>query len=90
MGQYLSGSLLLPLSGPLTATPLILFSYATNWATLSIEGILQYINLGLEFLFAALSFAELLHTSHAVAFPMIWVALMLYSSTSFYHSRSDR
>ena len=89
-GQSLSTSLLLSFSGPLTATPLILFSYATHRATLSTVGFLQYINPSLQFLCATLVFAEQLTTWHAIAFPMIWVALIFYSGASFYCNRSDR
>ena len=89
-GQSLSTSLLLSFSGPLTATPLILFSYATYRTTLSTVGFLQYINPSLQFLCATLVFAEQLTTWHAIAFPMIWVALIFYSGASFYRNRSDR
>ena len=89
-GQSITTSLLLSFSGPLTATPLILFSYGAHRATLSTVGVLQYINPSLQFLCATLVFAEPLNKWHAVAFPMIWVALIFYSSSSFYISRSDR
>lgn len=89
-GKSFGTSLLLSFSGPLTATPLILFSYAAHRATLSTVGVLQYINPSLQFLCAALVFEEPLTTWHAVAFPMIWLALIFYSGASFYRSRSDR
>ena len=89
-GKSFGTSFLLSFSGPLTATPLILFSYAAHRATLSTVGVLQYINPSLQFLCAALVFEEPLTTWHAVAFPMIWLALIFYSGASFYRSRSDR
>ena len=82
-GQSLSVSLLLILSGPMTATPLILFSYATRRVALATVGILQYINPSLQFLCATLLFLEPLSLWHAIAFPLIWAALALYSWASF-------
>ena len=82
-GQSVSVSLLLILSGPMTATPLILFSYATRRVALATVGILQYINPSLQFLCATLLFLEPLSLWHAIAFPLIWAALALYSWASF-------
>lgn len=82
-GQSLSVSLLLILSGPMTATPLILFSYATRRVALATVGILQYINPSLQFLCATVLFLEPLSLWHAIAFPLIWAALALYSWASF-------
>ena len=82
-GQSLSVSLLLILSGPMTATPLILFSYATRRVALATVGILQYINPSLQFLCATVLFLEPLSLWHAIAFPLIWAALALYSWAAF-------
>jgi len=82
-GQSVSVSLLLILSGPMTATPLILFSYATRRVALATVGILQYINPSLQFLCATVLFLEPLSLWHAIAFPLIWAALALYSWASF-------
>ena len=82
-GQSLSVSLLLILSGLMTATPLILFSYATRRVELATVGILQYINPSLQFLCATVLFLEPLSIWHAFAFPLIWSALALYSWASF-------
>ena len=82
-GQSLSVSLLLILSGLMTATPLILFSYATRRVELATVGILQYINPSLQFLCATVLFLEPLSIWHAFAFPLIWIALALYSWASF-------
>jgi chloramphenicol-sensitive protein RarD len=82
-GQSVSVSLLLILSGPMTATPLILFSYATRRVALATVGILQYINPSLQFLCATVLFLEPLSIWHAIAFPLIWAALALYSWASF-------
>ena len=72
-------SFLLALSGPLTAAPLILFSYGALRVELSTVGILQYINPSLQFFCAAVIFLEPLTIWHILSFPMIWTALALYS-----------
>lgn len=73
---------LLMLSGPLTGMPLILFSYATKRVNLATIGILQYINPSLQFLCALLIFQEPFGAWYAIAFPMIWIALVIYSFAS--------
>ncbi|SLN55305.1 EamA family transporter RarD [Roseisalinus antarcticus] len=82
--------LLLAASGPLTATPLILFSYAAKRVRLSTVGLVQYLNPTLQFLVATLIFLEPYTPWHAIAFPVIWVALALYSGASIAQDRSSR
>lgn len=76
-------AVMLVLSGPLTATPLILFSYANKRAPMAHVGLTQYLNPTLQFLVAALVFAEPVTRWHAIALPMIWLALALYSWSAF-------
>jgi chloramphenicol-sensitive protein RarD len=78
---------LLIISGPLTATPLILFSYATKRVQLATVGLVQYLNPTLQFLVATVVFAEPFGFWHAVAFPLIWTALALYSGASLWQAR---
>lgn len=75
--------LLLMLSGPLTAIPMVLFSYAAQRIRLATLGILNYWNPTLQFLIALFIVGEPMSVWHAVAFPMIWAALALYSWTAF-------
>jgi chloramphenicol-sensitive protein RarD len=70
-------------SGPLTATPLILFSYATRRISMSTVGIMQYINPSIQFLVALLIFAEPMTDWHFGAFSIIWVAVVIYSWSGF-------
>jgi chloramphenicol-sensitive protein RarD len=51
-------------------------------------GILQYINPSLQFICATLILVEPLTMWHAIAFPMIWIALVLYSVVSLYSRRA--
>ena len=78
---------LLILSGPLTATPLILFSYSARRVKLATVGILQYINPSLQFICAITILSETLTFWHAIAFPIIWIALILYTFVSFHSKR---
>ena len=81
---------LLVLSGPLTAGPLILFSYAAKRVRLATVGLLQYLNPSLQFLVAALVVGEPMGLPHAIAFPLIWTALAIYSWTALAQDRAAR
>ena len=82
-GENWQDTLLLVLTGPMTGTPLILFSYAAQHAKLSTVGLIQYLNPTLQFSVAALIFAEPFTQWHAIALPLIWAALALYSLESW-------
>ena len=78
---------LLMFSGPLTATPLILFSYSARRVKLATVGILQYINPSLQFICAVTILSEPLSFWHVIAFPIIWIALIIYTVVSFHSKR---
>jgi len=82
--------LLLAASGPMTALPLILFSYAARRVRLSTLGLVQYLNPTLQFLCAVVVFAESFTLWHKIAFPLIWIALVLYSGASLAQDRAAR
>lgn len=81
---------LLMLSGPLTAVPLIMFSAAAHRVPLATVGLVQYLNPTLQFLCATLVFAEPISPWHAIAFPMIWLALAIYSVSALRQDRAAR
>ena len=83
-----STTILLVLSGPLTAVPLILFSYGTKKVNLSTAGILQYLNPSLQFFCAAYIFMEPLTIWHLISFSIIWISLILYSLSGMKLSRT--
>lgn len=72
-------ALLLAVSGVITAAPLVLFSYAAKRVAMSTTGLILYLNPTLQFLVAWQIFAEPVSPWHAIALPMIWLALALYS-----------
>lgn len=92
-GHFTTGwstSLLLVLSGPLTAIPLILFSYAAKRVALGTMGLLQYVNPTLQFICAVAVFGEPFGWWHKMAFTVIWIALALFSVSSLCQEREAR
>ena len=86
----LTDGVLLALSGPITAIPLIAFSYATKRVSLATIGLVQYLNPTLQFLVATLIFQEEFTFWHAVAFAMIWTALAIYSAAAWRQDKAAR
>lgn len=89
-GQSWGDSLLLMFSGVLTATPLMLFTTASRSLPLGLVGVMQYINPTLQFAVAALVFAEPVTRWHWIAFPLIWLAVALYSAETLRQDRAAR
>jgi len=89
-GQSLYDSVLLMLSGPLTATPLIFFSYAAKRIPMATLGLLNYVNPTLQFICAVAIFGEPISGVQIASFGLIWLALALYSCDSFRHERVGR
>lgn len=65
--------------GIVTAVPLIVYANGAKLLRLSTIGILQYIAPTMIFLTAVLVFGEPFGRAQAIAFPLIWVALVIYS-----------
>jgi len=82
-GAFLSGALqlnfLLPLSGVVTAIPLLLFVGAARRLRLSTIGFLQYITPSMHFVLAVGLYGEAFSRSHLFSFLFIWVGLGIYS-----------
>ncbi|HHS94187.1 MAG TPA: EamA family transporter RarD, partial [Rhodobacterales bacterium] len=66
-------------TGAVTAVPLILYANGAKGLQLSTIGILQYIAPTMIFLIAVFAFGEVFGPARAIAFPMIWAALAIYS-----------
>jgi len=64
--------------------------YAAKRARLSTLGLVQYINPTLQFACAVFVFAEPFTRWHAIAFPIIWIALALYSIAALRQDRAAR
>ena len=81
-GSNITTTSLLIFSGPMTAVPLMLFSYAARRVQMTSLGIIQYLNPSLQFFVAIFIFLEPFGLWHAVAFGLIWLALFIYSFAS--------
>ena len=71
--------MLLLLTGIVTATPLILFTFGVNRLPLSTVGFLQYSSPTLQMLIGVLVFHEVLTQDRIIAFAFIAAALVLYT-----------
>lgn len=90
MGEGGLDYLLLPLAGPITAVPLILFALAAKRLKLATIGMMQYLTPTLQFLIAVLIFREPFGAVDAVAFALIWTALAIFTTDSVLGERKAR
>jgi len=82
-GHFLMGNatdtILLASAGLVTAIPLILYANGAKLLRLSTIGIMQYIAPSMIFITAVFVFHEPFSMAKAVAFPLIWSALVIYT-----------
>lgn len=83
-------SLLLALTGIITAFPLLMFASAARQVTLATVGILQYIAPTLQFLLGVLAYGEPFSQTRLIGFAVIWVALVVYSTEGVIEERKRR
>lgn len=86
-GSLRSDTWLLLGCGVVTAVPLMLYANAAKRLRLSTIGIMQYIAPTMILIIAVFLFGEPFGRARAIAFPMIWVALALYSVSLFRQHR---
>lgn len=75
--------ILLLLTGPATAIPLMLFAFAARLLPLSMIGMLQYIGPSISFALAIFLLGEPLELPRLLSFALIWVSLVIFSVSSF-------
>lgn len=75
-------------TGIITALPLLWFANAAKRLRLSTMGLLQYLAPTISFLLAVIFFGEPFTPVQKLAFPMIWIALVIYSVDSYRAFRS--
>lgn len=80
--------LLLVLTGPATAVPLLLFTYGVRRLRLTTIGMFQYLAPSIQFLLAILLFGEQLNGLRLLSFVLIWVSLIVFSYDSFRQRRA--
>ena len=81
--------LLLIGSGAVTAIPLMLYANGAKGLRLSTIGILQYIAPTMILLIAVFVFHEPFGLARAIAFPLIWAALILYTISMIRTARAN-
>ena len=74
---------LLILTGPATAVPLLLFAFAVQRLRLTTIGMFQYIAPTIQFLIAVFVFQEDLNPMLLLSFALIWLSLMVFSVDGF-------
>jgi chloramphenicol-sensitive protein RarD len=80
-------SVLLAISGVVTAIPLLLFATAAQNIPLSTLGLLQYIAPTLQFFVGVLLYGEEFSQAKLVGFGIIWLALLIYSLGGVFQRR---
>ena len=77
----LSNTWLLIGCGVVTAVPLIVYANGAKLLRLSTIAILQYIAPSMIFIIAVFVFGETIDTGRMIAFPLIWLALIIYTTS---------
>ena len=77
-------------AGAITAVPLILFALAAKRLKLATIGMMQYMTPSLQFLIAVLVFREPFSSVEAIAFGLIWTALIVFTTDSVIGERKAR
>lgn len=78
-----AGAWLIVLAGPVTAVPLILYSFGAKLLRISTIGIMQYIAPTMIAIIAVFVFNEPFGPQRMLAFALIWSALALYTWSMF-------
>jgi len=79
--------LLLILTGPATAVPLLMFTFAVQRLRLTTIGMIQYVSPSIQFLLAVFVLHEPINSIQLLSFGMIWLSLIIYSTDSMVRRR---
>ena len=80
---------LLLMTGPITAVPLLLFASAARKISMSLLGILQYLAPTIQMMIAILMYGEPFNSVKLVGYIAIWTALVIYTAEGMLHSRRE-
>ncbi|MCX8024422.1 MAG: EamA family transporter RarD [Thermanaerothrix sp.] len=83
-------TLLLALTGVVTAIPLLLFAGGARRVPLTTLGLLQYIAPSLQFLLGVFVYGEPFGLTQLIGFSLIWLALAIFSAEGFIAQRRQR
>jgi chloramphenicol-sensitive protein RarD len=78
-GHGVGHVLLLMVSGPVTAVPLMLYGAAARRVPLSTIGVLMYLNPILQFLWGVLAVGEPMPPTRWIGFVLVWIALVVFT-----------
>jgi len=78
-GHGVGHVLLLIVSGPVTAVPLMLYAAAARRVPLSTIGVLMYLNPVLQFLWGVLVVGEAMPATRWIGFVLVWMALAVFT-----------
>ena len=88
----LSGAefLLLPLTGVITAVPLLLFAKGIKDTSYALAGIMMYANPTIQLLLGVALYHEKFTSTHTIMFGFIWAGLTLFLLSGFLQQRKRR
>ncbi len=80
--EILSGTqyLLLPLTGIMTSVPLLLYAHGVRTGSMTLGGILMYIDPTVQLLVGLLLYDETFTKANVMTFTFVWVAVLLFIS----------
>ena len=78
---------LLALSGVVTSVPLMLFAGGIKKTSITLSGILMYVNPTLQLLLGVFAYGEEFTRANAVTFAFVWAAVLLFVADSLRHRK---
>ena len=82
--------LLLVLTGAITSVPLMLFASGIKRTSITVSGILMYINPTLQLLLGVFVYNEEFTKANAVTFAYVWLAVILFVGDGLRHKRHEK
>ena len=82
--------LLLVLTGAITSVPLMLFASGIKRTSITVSGILMYINPTLQLLLGVFMYNEEFTRANAVTFAFVWLAVILFVGDGLRHKRHEK
>ena len=83
-------TVLLMLTGVVTAVPLVMFGGAANRIPLSTIGVLQYLTPTIQFIIGITVAGEVMSTFQWIGFVVVWLALAVFTYDGVRHARRTR
>lgn len=82
--------LLLVLSGAVTSIPLMLFASGIKRTSITVSGILMYVNPTLQLLLGVFVYNETFTKANAVTFAFVWLAVILFVVDGLRHNKKNK